>query len=279
MMVGVTLGLGALFVIAPPRWRPARRVREWLDSAGLSGVRTPIIVLVIGATGTLVAAVVAAVVPIPALVPLAGIAGVGVPLIALTGARDARRVAARAVWPDIIDAIRVALRSGSTIVDALVTAESLVPRAWTGAWHQMTIDLRRGADVEHALDGLRRSLSDPIADRVIESILIGRDLGGAELPLVLTELARTVRRDVGLRREIRARQSWVRNAARLGVAAPWVVLVLLASRPENRDAYSSPAGTVLLVAVAGATAVAHAVMTALGSLREPSRWLTGDNGD
>lgn len=272
---GVVFGVGLFLVVTRPNWRPTRRLRRWLDSAGLAGVRIPVIVVVVAAIGAVVAAVVAAALPIPALVPLAGIAGVGIPLIALTGARDARRVAARAAWPDVIDAIRVALRSGSTIVDALVTAETLVPRAWIGAWHAMTVDLRRGADVDLALGALRHSLADPIADRVIESILIGRDLGGSELPVVLTELARTVRRDVGLRREIRARQSWVRNAARLGVAAPWVVLVLLASRPENREVYSSPTGTVLLIAVAGTTAVAHAVMSALGALREAARWLTG----
>jgi tight adherence protein B len=54
-----------------------------------------------------------------------------------------------------------------------------------------------------------------------------------------------------------------------------VVLALLASRPENRDAYASVSGTVLIVASAGATVVAFFLMTALGSLREPRRWLTG----
>jgi tight adherence protein B len=276
LMCGVALGTGLALVVVRPRLRPTPSIRRWLDAAGLAGVRTSMVFVVCGSVAVLIGSVVATIMPIPALAPLAAVAGVGIPIIALTGARDARRETARAAWPDVIDAIRVALRSGSTMIDALATAEALVPRSWSGAWHRMTVDLRRGAELDRALEALRASLADPIADRVIESLLVGRDLGGAELPVVLTELARTVRRDVALRREVRARQSWVRNAARLGVAAPWVVLVLLASRPENRAAYSTPGGTMLLLAVAGATVIAHAVMSGLGTLREPNRWLLGE---
>lgn len=279
VVCGIAMGAGVAMMIRTPRTSRLRRIRLWLDSAGLAGVRAPVAALVLATVGVLVASAVSAILPIPALAPLAGIAGVGIPVIAVANVRDARRITARAAWPDIIDSIRVALRSGSTITEAFLAAEPLVPRAWAADWRLLNSDLHRGAPLDHALAGLRRSLADPVADRVIESILVGRELGGAELPVVLAELARGVRRDGNLRREIRARQSWVRNAARLGVAAPWVVLLLLASRPENRVAYSSATGTVLIIAVAGATIVAHAVMAALGSLRESPRWLTGADND
>ena len=45
-----------------------------------------------------------------------------------------------------------------------------------------------------------------------------------------------------VRAELRARQSWIVNAARLGVVAPWIVLLMLATRPEGAAAYNSPAG-------------------------------------
>jgi tight adherence protein B len=67
----------------------------------------------------------------------------------------------------------------------------------------------------------------------------------------------------------------VRHAATLGVVSPWIVLALLASRPENRESYSTAAGTILIVASAGATVVAYVAMRALGTLREPARWLIG----
>jgi tight adherence protein B len=69
-----------------------------------------------------------------------------------------------------------------------------------------------------------------------------------------------------------ARQSWIRNAARLGVAAPWLLLVVLASRRETLVAYDSAAGAALIVVGAVITVVAYRAMIALGRLPEERRW-------
>jgi tight adherence protein B len=122
---------------------------------------------------------------------------------------------------------------------------------------------------------LQRALADPIADRVVESIVVAREYGGTALPAVLAELGRSVRRESAMRHEVQSRQSWVRHAATLGVVSPWIVLALLSNKPENREAYSTIAGTLLIVVSAGVTAVAYFVMRALGSIREPARWLIG----
>ena len=71
---------------------------------------------------------------------------------------------------------------------------------------------------------------------------MSREVGGTELPSILRALAASLRQEAAVRSEVEARQSWVLNAARLGVAAPWIVLLLLASRAEAAAAYNSPAG-------------------------------------
>jgi tight adherence protein B len=123
-----------------------------------------------------------------------------------------------------------------------------------------------------ALDGLKADLADPIADRIVETLKMAREVGGSELPSVLRALATSLRADAAVRSEVEARQSWVRGAARLGVVAPWVVLLLLASRPEAAAAYNSPAGFVLLGVGLAVTVVAYRVMIALGRLPEERRW-------
>lgn len=273
--IGSVIGVGCALLVAPPRSRRVRAVRGWLDEVGLAGVGTPVIIIVLVSVALVSAGITTALVPIPVLFPIALLMGLAIPVSFLARRRDSRRIVARAAWPDIIDGIRVALRSGSTIGDAIIAVEPLVPSPWTRAWRETTIALRRGADLEFALGRLRDELSDPIADRVIESIVVGREFGGSDLTVVLAELSRTVRRDSTVRRDVRARQSWVRHAARLGVVAPWIVLALLATRPENRDAYSSPGGAALLLVAAGATVIANAVMRGLGTMREPRRWLFG----
>ncbi len=275
ILCGILLGSGVFMLSAPRSARRLSRVRSWCDEAGLAGVPLTLILLVGVTVAIIVGSIAATIVPIPVIAPLGGIVGAGIPVIALSATRDARRTKARAVWPDIIDSIRGSLRSGSTLAESVTAASVMVPRDWKASWSQLESDLRRGSDVDSALRRLQQALADSVADRVVEAICIAREFGGSELPHVLTDLARSVRREQSMRDEVHARQSWVRHAATLGVVAPWIVLALLASRPENREAYSSAHGTILIIASAGATIVAYFIMSALGTVREKPRWLTG----
>ncbi len=279
IVCGVLLGIGIALLVLPRGVRRPRSVRFWFDEAGLAGVPLAVIGAVMTTVAVIVGALTATVIPLPSVAPLGFVVGCGVPIVALASARDRRRQRARALWPDVIDSIRVALRSGSTLTDAMIAASAMVPKEWRVAWTELEVTLRRGSDVNTALRRLQRVLADPIADRVVEAIVVAREYGGTELPAVLTELGRSVRRESGMRREAQSRQSWVRHAATLGVVSPWIVLALLASRPENREAYSTVAGTILIVASAGATVVAYVAMRALGTLREPARWLIGALND
>jgi len=75
-----------------------------------------------------------------------------------------------------------------------------------------------------------------------------------------------------MRAELEARQSWVMNAAKLGVAAPWVVLLLLATRPEAAAAYNSSGGVALIVGGLVVSIAAYRVMIGIGRLPEERRW-------
>ena len=71
------------------------------------------------------------------------------------------------------------------------------------------------------------------------------------------------------------RQSWTLVAARVAAAAPWLVLLLVASRPQGAQAYDSLSGFVVLVGGAVATMVGYRLMVALGRLPEEPRVLVG----
>lgn len=273
----ITVAVSGIVILANPRQLGLSvSLRGWLDECGLARIPIGAIALTLLVVALVVAGIVAFVLPIPVLAPLAGLAGIAIPVAALDASRTRRRTVAESTWPDIIDAVRMAIRSGVPLHDALATAESQVPRDWRASWNRAVVDLARGTSIHAALTALRAERAEPIADRVCETIIIAEEMGGTELPRVLEELARSVRDDVRLRREATARQSWVRHAARLGAIAPWAVVVMLGSRTENREAFASPAGTALLVGCAGATVVAYIVMTALGRLPESTRWVSDD---
>lgn len=111
-----------------------------------------------------------------------------------------------------------------------------------------------------------------MADRIVETVRMAREVGGTELPTVLRSLSQYLRADAAVRSEVDARQSWVRTAARLGVVAPWIVLLMLGTRPEAAAAYNTPGGAVLVVGGLAATLVAYRLMIALGRLPEEGRW-------
>ena len=268
--------VGAGILATPSLPRIERPLRAWLDECGLAGIPVGVVAVVLVAVALVVSGIVSVVVPIAVMAPIALVASLAIPIAVLDSARTRRRTVAQSRWPDIIDSIRMALRAGTSLGDAFSAAATQVPREWSVPWGRAVTDLNRGAPVDDVILSLRREFAEPIADRVCDAILIAHELGGTELPRVLEELARAVRDDIRLRREATSRQSWVRHAARLGSAAPWVLVVLLGSRAENRDAFSSPAGTSLLVACAGATVVAYIVMTALGRLPDPARWVVDD---
>nr|MDQ6936545.1 type II secretion system protein F [Actinomycetota bacterium] len=73
--------------------------------------------------------------------------------------------------------------------------------------------------------------------------------------------------------ELETRQGWVVNAARLAVAAPWIVLLLLGSQTDTLRAYNSAGGTLLLVAGAAVCLAAYRIMLRIGRLPEEQRVL------
>jgi tight adherence protein B len=61
----------------------------------------------------------------------------------------------------------------------------------------------------------------------------------------------------------------------VSVAAPWIVLLLIASRPDSLSAYNSLTGLIVLVTGAAATLVGYRIMLAAGRLPEEPRVLAG----
>jgi tight adherence protein B len=123
------------------------------------------------------------------------------------------------------------------------------------------------------LNALKADLADPVGDRVCETMRVARDVGGSDLGTVLRTLSDLLRADARTRAELETRQGWVVNAARLAVAAPWAVLLLLGTQSTTLSAYDSPGGTLLLAIGAGVCVVAYRLMLHIGRLPEERRVL------
>ena len=90
-------------------------------------------------------------------------------------------------------------------------------------------------------------LADPVGDRVVEGLRIAREVGGGELGRLLRNLSGYLRDDARTRSEMESRQAWTVNGARLAVAAPWLVLLIMSFQSDVIRRYASPVGVLILV--------------------------------
>jgi len=184
-----------------------------------------------------------------------------------------RRAVMRELWPDVVDNIGSAVRAGLALPEALSQLTIRGPEELRPAFAAFAEDYRATGRFQECLDRLKARLSDPVGDRLIESLRIARDVGGSDLGRLLRTLSVFLREDARTRAELETRQGWTINAARLAVAAPWIVLAMLSSRPDSLQAYSRPAGVLVLAIGAALSFVAYRVMVRVGRLPEEGRVL------
>jgi tight adherence protein B len=247
-------------------------VRANLAQAGLPRVSVATVVVVSLVVAALAWAVSFALLPIVPLAVAAGILGSLIPAAVVAVRARARRRAASMVWPDVVDQLVSAVRSGQSLPDSLASLAVTGPPATREPFEIFEADYRATGNFGNCVSELKERLADPTADRILEILRMAREVGGSELTTVLRNLASYLRQEAAIRSEVEARQSWVVNAARLGVAAPWIVLLLLGSRPEAAAAYNSPAGAALIVIGLAVTVVAYRIMIAIGRIPDERRW-------
>lgn len=282
VIAALLMGAGVLLIASPWLWprrddrsstrRALRPLAELLARAGLVHASPLALLGVIALVGVVGGAITVLLVPVAALAPVAGLVAASLPIVALRARSAARRRALRQVWPDVVDHLVSGIRAGLGLPEAIGSLAESAPDAVRAPFREFRREYARTARFGEALDDLKAALADPVADRIVETLRMAREVGGTELPSVLRSLAQYLRTDAAVRAEVEARQSWVRNAARLGVAAPWVVLLLLGTRPEAAAAYNSAGGAALVLIGLGVTLVAYRLMIALGRLPEEGRW-------
>lgn len=282
LLLGAALAAGLLLCASPWLW-PARgrverqerrddRLTRLMDEAGLASVERHRVIAVMLVLALLAAAVAWLITGIPVLAVLAALAAGAAPIAFLRARRLRLLKARRQMWPDVCDLLVAAIRVGLSLPDAVASLADSAPAAVRPAFVVFARDLRATGRFETSIDRLKTTLADPIADRIIEALKMARQVGGTELTSVLRALSSSVRADATLRGEVEAKQSWIRGAAVLGVVAPWVILALLALRPEGAQAYASPEGVMVIIGGAIVSVIAFRIMIRIGRLPEPRRW-------
>lgn len=283
--LGLVAGLGLLSIWwslweqdgqEPRRGRISRameRLRDDLVAVGLTSVSPAAVPALSAGLGLVIAAALWA--TSSAVVPSLTIGAVStvLPVVFLRSAARRRATALREVWPEAVDHINSAIRAGLSLPEALVQLSRKGPEELRPAFHEFSLDYQASGDFAACLDRLKVRLADPVGDRIVEALRITRDVGGTDLGGLLRTLASFLREDARTRAELEARQSWTVNAARLALAAPWLVLALMSTRPQAAQAYDSSLGMAMIVIGAVVSLIAYRVMLLIARLPQDERVL------
>ncbi|HEY7439839.1 MAG TPA: type II secretion system F family protein [Acidimicrobiia bacterium] len=282
VVVALVLALGVFLVYDALTTRVAKRawlselhgrVAGWLAECGLGNVTPLQFVALCGGLGLALAILALVVIGALAVAVVALIAGTVAPVAYFLARRRTLRGARRGAWPEAVELLAGAVRAGDTLPAACAVVAERGPDALRSAFLAVSNDHRLSGDLVGALERVGRALADPVADRVVATLVIAHRVGGRELGRVLRTLSAFLREELAVRKEIEARQSWTLVAARVAAAAPWVVLVLVASRPQGAAAYSTFTGMIVVLAGAAATVVGYRAMLHLAKLPEEPRVL------
>ncbi|HLM05921.1 MAG TPA: type II secretion system F family protein [Blastococcus sp.] len=280
-LLGLLLGVGLLLIWrsgsrAPRRptepRRPGRR-QQLLAAAGLTGINPAQLLALQVGLGLLVVVVVLLTTGTVTVSLVFGVFAFAVPYAQVRRLAARRRADLREVWPEVVDNLASAVRAGLSLPEALSALSSRGPEVLRPSFARFAAEYRSSGRFGACLDRLKDDLADPVGDRIVETLRVAREVGGSDLGRVLRTLASFLREDARARAELETRQGWVVQAARLAVAAPWAVLLLLATQSTTLAAYDSALGTAILVGGGAVCLVAYRLMLRIGRLPEDVRVL------
>jgi tight adherence protein B len=198
-------------------------------------------------------------------------------IVAQSRAKTRREWELFQVLPEIIDYVISGIQSGLSLNESLNSLGSRGPKISQPLFQEFSTFMNSGESFENGIRKLQNSFSLRAADQLFESLIFARSLGGSDLLSLLRQLSDFTRQELALRREISAKQQWVRNSAHLSAGAPWILLLLLSTQSSTRKTFMTAQGNLILVLGVAMTLFAYFWMGKLSNLPEPRRIFGGKN--
>ena len=181
-----------------------------------------------------------------------------------------------AAWPEVIDHLVSAIQSGMSLIEALTELSTRGPEVLRPAFSSFKSQVFEDGNFDQGIEYLAEHFKSHASDQIFQALLISKSLGGSELLSILRTLGNFLREDLALRNEIAVKQSWIKNSAHLSSAAPWLLLLLLATQPSTVDAFTTATGAGILFIGLFMTVLAYIWMTFLSRLPSVPRVFGSD---
>jgi tight adherence protein B len=174
-------------------------------------------------------------------------------------------------WPEVIDSLVSAASSGMSMNEAFLELSTSGPQSLRPNFRKVEAEVDAGSTLTQALSHLRNELAEVHVDRLVELVRIVSAAGGEGFYSALRLQGQQVRDDLALRGELESKQGWVSGTAKVAIIAPWLIVAMLCSRPENVQAYASAEGSGILLLGLVVSVFAYRLIQLLGRVSQPTR--------
>ena len=169
-------------------------------------------------------------------------------------------------WTLLIDDLTSGVRAGLTVSEALAQALQNCEEPLRSDFQEAIIEINRSGQVSKVISILKNQITDAVGISVLKLLQVVLKTGANDLATSLSILSNSSRENHNLIQELKAKQSWVLNGARISVVSPWLVLLALWTQESVRNAYQSLTGQIILILVSLVGGVGYLVMKRIGRI-------------
>lgn len=169
-------------------------------------------------------------------------------------------------WTLLIDDLTSGVRAGLTVGEALAQALQNCEEPLRLDFQEAIIEINRSGQVSKVISILKNQITDSVGIATLKLLQVVLKTGANDLATSLSILSNASRENHNLIQELKAKQSWVLNGARISVVAPWLVLLALWTQESVRNAYQNVIGQLILILVAMVGVIGYLVMKRIGRI-------------
>ena len=169
-------------------------------------------------------------------------------------------------WTLLIDDLTSGVRAGLTISEALAQALQNCEEPLRSDFQEAILEINRSGQVSKVISILKKQITDTVGVATLKLLQVVLKTGANDLVTSLSILSNSSRENHNLIQELKAKQSWVLNGARISVISPWLVLLALWTQESVRNAYQNIIGQLILILVALVGLIGYLVMKRIGRI-------------
>jgi len=169
-------------------------------------------------------------------------------------------------WTLLIYDLTSGVRAGLTIGEALAQALQNCEEPLRSDFQEAILEINRSGQVSKVISILKNQITDAVGVATLKLLQVVLKTGANDLATSLSILSNSSRENHNLIQELKAKQSWVLNGARISVISPWLVLLALWTQESVRNAYQNLIGQLILILVAVIGLFGYLVMKRIGRI-------------